>query len=426
MLDLKFIREHPETVKKALASKGETADIDEILALDTQRRQILQKVEKLKHDRNEFSRKVGQLKKEKKEAGEFVEKTRLIGQEIKQLDVDLKAIQEELNSRLERLPNLPHESTPVGKSEADNVVVSAWGKLPEFDFEISDHLEICERLDIVDFPRGSKVTGRGFPVYKGMGARLERALINFMLDLHSGEYGYREIFPPFLVNRSSMRGTGQLPKMEEDMYHCERDDLFLVPTAEVPITNLHRDEIIPIDQLPIKYCAYTACFRREAGSWGKDTRGFQRLHQFNKVELVKFTLPEESYIAHKALLKDACRVLEILGLPYRILELCTSDLSFAAAKCYDLEVWSPADQKWLEVSSCSNFEDFQARRMNIRFRRSGAARPEFVHTLNASGVATPRLMVALLEINQTEDGSVIIPEPLRKYTGFNAIKRDIL
>lgn len=425
MLDLKFIRENPEQVKKGLKHKGSPEDVDRVLRLDGERRDILQKAEKLKRDRNQFSEQVSQLKKQGKDAGELIEKTRAIGQEIKEIDERLKAIETELAGWLDRFPNLPHESVPVGKDSGENVVIKAWGKIPEFDFEISDHLEIGERLDIFDFPRGGKISGRGFPVYKGMGARLERALINFMLDLHSGEHGYREMFPPFMVNRASMRGTGQLPKLEEDMYQCEDDDLFLIPTAEVPITKLHRDEILEIDQLPLKYCAYSACFRREAGSWGKETRGFLRLHQFNKVEMVKYTLPETSYEELESLLKNACRVLEVLGLPYRVVELCTGDLSFAAAKCYDIEIWSPAEKKWLEVSSCSNFEDFQARRMNIRFRRSAASRPEFVHTLNGSGVATPRLLVALLEVNQKEDGSVNVPEVLRKYTGFNVIKREL-
>lgn len=425
MLDLKFIRENPEQVKKGLKHKGSTEDVDRVLRLDSERREILQKADKLKHERNQFSEQVSQLKKQGKDASALIEKTRAIGQEIKEIDERLKIIETELAEQLDRFPNLPHESVPIGKDSGDNVVVKAWGKIPEFDFEISDHLAIGERLDIFDFPRGGKISGRGFPVYKGMGARLERALLNFMLDLHSSEHGYREMFPPFMVNRASMRGTGQLPKLEEDMYLCEKDDLFLIPTAEVPITNLHRDEILEIEQLPLKYCAYSACFRREAGSWGKETRGFLRLHQFNKVELVKFTLPENSYQELELLLKDACRVLELLGLPYRVVELCTGDLSFAAARCYDIEIWSPAEKKWLEVSSCSNFEDFQARRMNIRFRRNATSRPEFVHTLNGSGVATPRLLVALLEVNQQEDGSVNVPEVLRKYTGFNVIKREL-
>jgi seryl-tRNA synthetase len=425
MLDLRFIRENPDLVKKGLKDKGDTGDIAKILNLDSQRRDLLQKVEQLKHDRNVLSQEVSKLKKGGEDATEIIEKTRSSSQEIKQLDEKLNAFQAELDAELDRIPNIPHESVPIGKNSDQNVVIKAWGKIPEFDFEISDHMEIGERLDIFDFPRGSKIGGRGFPVYKGSGARLERMMINFMLDLHTGEHGYREMLPPFVANRSSMRGTGQLPKLEEDMYLCEKDDLFLIPTAEVPITNLHRDEVLGIDQLPLKYCAYSACFRREAGSWGKETRGFLRLHQFNKVELVKYTLPEESYNELEILLEEACRVLELLGLPYRVLELCSGDLSFAAAKCYDIEVWSPAEKRWLEVSSCSNYEDFQARRMNIRFRRSSTTKPEYVHTLNGSGIATPRLLVALLEVYQNEDGSVNIPEPLRKYIGYNTIKREL-
>ncbi len=424
MLDLKFIRENPELVKSGIKNKGEMGDVDAILALDEKRREIIQQVESLKHERNEFSQKVSQLKKQGQSADEVISKTRQISQEIKNFDEELKNLEQSLREELDRLPNLPHKSVPVGKDASHNVVVRAWGKIPEFDFEISDHLTIGERLDILDFPRGSKITGRGFPVYKGMGAQLERALINFMLDTHLTEHGYREVFTPFLVNRQSMYGTGQLPKLEEDMYHVEQEDFFLIPTAEVPITNLHRDEILEGDKLPIKYCGYTACFRREAGSWGKDTRGFLRVHQFNKVEMVKIVLPETSYDELESLLQNATRILELLGIPYRVVELCSGDLSFGAAKCYDIEVWSPAEQNWLEASSCSNFEDFQARRMNMRFRRSGTSRPEMPHTLNGSGLATSRLMVSLLEVYQTDEGSVLVPEVLRKYTGFPVIKRE--
>jgi seryl-tRNA synthetase len=424
MLDLKFIRDNPKLVKKGIKNKGEMGDVDEILKLDTRRRDIIQNVEQLKHQRNDLSQQVSKLKKEGTSAEEVITKTRDLSQDIKNLDEELSQVEASLQKELDMIPNIPHESVPVGKDTSGNVVIRAWGKMPEFDFEISNHLEIGERLDILDFPRGSKVSGRGFPVYKGMGAQLERALVNFMLDVQGNENGYKEIFPPFMVNRQSMYGTGQLPKLESDMYHCQEDDLFLIPTAEVPVTNLHRDEILMGDELPIKYCAYTACFRREAGSWGKDTRGFLRVHQFNKVELVKIVLPEESYKELELLLHDACRVLELLGIPYRVVELCTGDLSFAAAKCYDIEVWSPAEKRWLEASSCSNFEDFQARRMNLRFRRTASAKPEFPHTLNGSGVATSRLIVALLEINQTDEGSVMVPEPLRKYTGFSIIKRE--
>jgi seryl-tRNA synthetase len=424
MLDIKFIRAHPELVQKVLENKGEIADIDQILELDSERRSILQDVEKLKHQRNDLSQRVSELKRQKKPATDIIEKTRQISQNIKNYDDQLKALEITIRNKLDTIPNLPHSSVPVGKDATENVVVRAWGKIPEFDFEISDHLEIADRLDIFDFPRGSKISGRGFPVYKGKGAQLERALINFMLDTHITKHGYREIFPPFLANRESMRGTGQLPKLEEDMYLCEKDDLFLIPTAEVPVTNMHSNEMLMANQLPIKYCAYTACFRREAGSWGKDTRGFLRLHQFNKVELVKIVLPDNSYQELEELLNDACTILELLGLPYRIIQLCSGDLSFAAAKCYDIEVWSPAEKTWLEASSCSNFESFQARRMNLRYRADSSSKPEFPHTLNGSGVATSRLMVALLEVNQTDEGSVVVPEVLRRYTGFSVIKRE--
>ncbi len=424
MLDLKFIRENPGFVKERLALKGEkNVNVDEILELDEQRRQLIQELQEWKHERNELSSQVAKYKKEGKDASEIIRQTKELSAKIKEKDKQLIEIENKIKVSLDWLPNLPHESVPVGSSEEDNVVVNAWGKIPEFDFPIQDHVEIATRLGLIDFRRGSKISGSGYPVYTSLGARLERAIINFMLDVHTQEHGYQEIFPPFLVNEESMYGTGQLPKLAEDMYYLEKDDMYLIPTAEVPVTNLHRDEILNGEQLPLKYAAYSACFRREAGSWGKETRGLLRLHQFNKVELVKFVHPDHSYEEHETLLKDASRILELLGLPYRVVSLCTADLSFAAAKCYDLEVWAPAEKKWLEVSSCSNFEDFQARRANIRFRREPNAKPEYVHTLNASGVATPRLMVAILEHYQTDEGSVIVPEPLRKYFGQSVIKR---
>jgi seryl-tRNA synthetase len=424
MLDLKFIRENPEKVKKGVLLKNESADIDRLLQLDKQRREIIFNVEQLKKERNDNSSQVALLKKEKKDASGLIEKTKTISVEIKSLDEELAALQSQIKTELDRIPNLPHRSTPEGKSSDDNVEVKTWGRIPAFDFEVRDHLQLGERLDILDFKRGGKITGSGFPVYKGMGARLERALINLMLDRHVYENGYTEIFPPFVANRASMYGTGQLPKLEEDMYLAEKDDLFLIPTAEVPVTNLHRDEILSVDELPIKYVAYSACFRREAGSYGKETRGFLRVHQFNKVELVNFTLPEESYQAHERILKEATEILELLEVPYRVLSLASGDLSFAAAKCYDIETWSPAENKWLEASSVSNFEDFQARRANIRFRRDQDKPLEFVHTLNGSGLATSRLMVSLLELNQTDEGTIIVPEVLRPYmNGVDVIKR---
>lgn len=424
MLDIKFIRDNTELVKKGVLLRGEKCDVDRLLELDSQRRQFIYDVEQLKKERNENSNKVADLKKEKKDAADLIERTKQISSEIKDLDEKLGELQIEIKYEMDRIPNMPHPSTPEGKDSKDNVEVKTWGKIPKFDFEIMDHLALGERLDILDFKRGGKVAGSGFPVYKGMGAGLERALINFMLDLHIREHGYTEVFPPFLANRISMYGTGQLPKLEEDMYLADKDDLFLIPTAEVPLTNLHRDEILPVEKIPLKYVAYSACFRREAGSYGKETRGFLRVHQFNKVELVNFTLPEDSYEAHERILKEATKILELLEIPYRVLALSTGDLSFAAAKCYDIETWSPAENKWLEASSISNFEDFQARRANIRFKRNREKSPQFVHTLNGSGLATSRLMVSLMEINQTDEGTIVIPKVLQPYLGgLDCIKR---
>ena len=319
---------------------------------------------------------------------------------------------------------MPHSTTPIGKDATENTEVKTWGEKPEYDFKVLNHVELGERLNILDFPRGGKVTGSGFPVYKGAGATLERALINFMIDFHLKNHNYTEIFPPFMANRDSMFGTGQLPKLADDMYYCEKDELFLIPTAEVPVTNLYRDEILMGDLLPLKYVAYSACFRREAGSYGRETRGFLRVHQFNKVEMVNFVHPDDSERVHENLLNEATEILEALNIPYRVLLLCSGDLSFAAAKCYDIETWSPAEVKWLEASSVSNFMEFQARRANIRFRPEKGAKPQFVHTLNGSGLATSRLMVSLLECNQTDEGTILIPEILIPYMhGQTVIKR---
>jgi seryl-tRNA synthetase len=345
-----------------------------------------------------------------------------VGEQIKALDDELKEVEVGLEKILHWIPNVPHSSVPIGKDPSSNVEVRQWGKKVIHDFPALNHLEIGEKLNILDFKRGAKITGSGFPLYKGWGARLERALINFMLDLHVKKHGYQEIFPPFVVNAMSMFGTGQLPKMAEDMYYVNLDELYLIPTAEVPVTNIHRDEILDESQLPICYAAYSACFRREAGSYGKETKGFLRVHQFNKVELVKFVHPETSYLEHETLLKNAEEVLQLLEIPYRVIELCSGDLSFAAAKCYDIEVWAPVEGRWLEVSSCSNFEDFQARRANIRFRRGPGTKPEFVHTLNASGVATSRLIVAILENYQTDEGTIRVPKVLRPYLEVDIIK----
>jgi len=422
MLDLKFIRENPEVVKNAIRLKGEKDTVDEILKLDERRRELIKKGDALKARRNDVTEEIANLKKQGKDATDLIEEMRKVSDEIKSIDAELKKVETELENLLLWLPNIPHSSVPIGKDASDNVVVRVWGEIPEFDFEIKDHLTLGKKLGIIDFERGAKLTGSGFPLYIGKGATLERALINFMLDLHIQKHGYIEVFPPFLVNEASMRGTGQIPKLKDDMYYCPEDDLYLIPTAEVPVTNIHRDEILDISELPKKYVAYSACFRREAGSWGRETKGFLRVHQFNKVELVKFTTPETSYDELESLVKDAEEVLQLLNIPYRVVLLCTRDMSFASAKTYDIEVWSPAEKKWLEASSCSNFEDFQARRMNVRFRRDKKSKPEFVHTLNGSGLATSRLMVALLENYQTPEGKVIVPKVLHKYTGFTIIE----
>lgn len=415
MIDIKYIRENPQLIKTAIKNKNEKGDVDLLLELDGKRRSLIFETEELKKLRNENSARVARYKKEKKDADALIAKTRTLSQKIKNMDVTLLEIENKLHEQLIRIPNVPHKTTPVGQDERDNVVVKTHGDLPEFDFKPKDHLELGELHDILDFKRGGKITGSGFAVYKGLGARLERALINFMLDFHIEKHGYTEIIPPFVVNRESMYGTGQLPKMEDDMYLADKDDLFLIPTAEVPVTNLHRAETLDETQLPIKYVAYSACFRREAGSYGKDTRGFQRVHQFNKVEMVNFVKPDGSYQVHEILLKEATDILEALDLPYHILLLCSGDISFAAAKCYDIETWSAADKKWLETSSVSHFEDFQARRANIRYRPADGGKLKFVHTLNGSGLATSRLMVSLLEHYQQSDGSVVIPDVLIPY-----------
>ncbi len=424
MLDLKFIRENPDAVKEGIKNKREKDTVDEILALDKERRAIIQKAEELKAKKNKVSKEVGRLKAAGENADDVMAEMRSVGDEIKTLDDELRNVNEKLTNLLMWVPNLPHKSVPVGQTEEDNVEVSRW--TPEdfsFDSEENflDHIELGKKLNILDFERGAKISGSGFPVYVGKGASLERALINFMLDLHINKHGYKEILPPFLVNEESMKGTGQLPKMADDMYAVERDGLYPIPTAEVPITNMHRSETLKEEELPIEYVGYSACFRREAGSYGKESKGFLRVHQFNKVEMVKLVKPETSYDELEKIRSDAEEVLRELKIPYRVLELNTSDLSFAAAKCYDVETWSPAENKWLEASSVSNFEDFQARRANIRFKGKDMKKPEFVHTLNGSGLATSRLMVSILENYQTPEGKVIVPKALQKYTGFNII-----
>jgi seryl-tRNA synthetase len=424
MLDLKFIRENPELVKQGILNKNEKNRIDEVLSFDESRRQLILKTDELKAKRNQVSAHVGQMKKSGQDVSAVIAEMKLVADQISELDSKLKNTQEELDKILMFIPNIPHSSVPVGKSTEDNVEVRRWlpeGCTLENKEKKHDHVTLGKALDILDFERGSKISGSGFPVYKGKGATLERALINFMLDYHLRYHNYKEIFPPFLVNRASMEGTGQLPKMAEDMYAIEKDDLFPIPTAEVPITNLHRDEILEEKNLPIYYVGYSACFRREAGSYGKESKGFLRVHQFNKVEMVKIVKPEMSYDELEKLVSDAEDILKALKIPYRILMLCTGDLSFSAAKCYDIETWSPAENRWLEASSCSNFENFQARRSNIRYRREDTKKLDFVHTLNGSGLATSRLMVSLLENYQTSEGKVVVPEVLRKYTEFEII-----
>lgn len=425
MLDLKFIRENPDVVRQGVENKNEKSRVDELVSLDKKRREYIQETEELKAKKNAVSAKIPVMKKEGKDTTETIAEMKSIGDKIKELDDKLKDIEAEIDSIVMYIPNLPHSSVPVGKSAADNVEVRQW-KPEGFSFgnneKVLDHIELGKKLKILDFERGAKISGSGFPLYTGKGATLERALINFMLDTHINEHGFREIFPPFLVNRDSMKGTGQLPKMEDDMYFINKDDLFPIPTAEVPITNMYRGEILEEKDLPLKYVGYSACFRREAGSYGKESKGFLRVHQFNKVEMVKFVKPEGSYDELEALVNDAEDILQMLKIPYRVLLLCTGDLSFSAAKCYDIETWSPAENKWLEASSCSNFENFQARRANIRYRNEQTKKPEFLHTLNGSGLATSRLMVSILENYQTPEGKIIVPKVLQKYTGFTVIE----
>ena len=421
MLPIEIIRNNPSAVEKQLASKGETVDMSEVLKIDTLYRKQLGEANDLRALRNTVSDEIAQAKRKGIDSNDGIQSMRKVSQQIKELEEKTQASKLELDRHLLSLPNLPHESVPIGTNEKDNPLVREWGEERQTDFKLKNHLELGEALGLFDFERGAKISGSGFPLYTGKGAKLERALINFMLDIHTEQHGYTEIFPPFVVRPESAITTGQLPKFAEDMYPSEKDDLWLIPTAEVPVTNIHRDEIMTADQLPINYTAYSACFRREAGSYGKDTRGFLRLHQFNKVELVKFVTPENSYSELETLVTHAETVLQSLGLRYRVIELCSGDLSFSAAKCYDIELWAPGEQKWLEVSSCSNFEDFQARRGNIRYRKTSDKKVDFVHTLNGSGVATPRLLVALLETYQNEDGSISIPKSLQPYMNAPAL-----
>ena len=421
MLDLKFIRQNPDTVRRMLKDRRVDVDLDQLIDADQQWLEAQKNVEDLRQQQNAVSKEIGQLKKNRQDASSQIAEMKQVSDQIKQLNEQTQQLKQKVNRILMYLPNLLDQSVPVGADESDNPEIKSWGENPTFDFTPKPHWDLAAQHDLIDFQRAAKVSGSNFALFTGVGARLERALINFMLDLHITKHGYTEVSPPFVANRPSMTGTGQLPKFEEDMYRCNQDsdnpdsDLFLIPTAEVPVTNLLADEILDGEQLPIYYTAYTPCFRREAGSYGKDTRGLVRLHQFDKVEMVKFATPETSYDEHESLLQDAEDVVQALGLPYRVISLCTGDLGFSAAKCYDIEVWAAGQERFLEISSCSNFEDFQARRANIRYRPEKGAKPELVHTLNASGLALPRVMIALLENNQQADGSIRLPVVLQPY-----------
>ncbi|HRE40375.1 MAG TPA: serine--tRNA ligase [Ignavibacteria bacterium] len=425
MLDIKLIRDNPELVKEKLKLRGEDDKvIHRIQKIDSDRLEILHKLEKLKELRNKASDEIAVMKKNKLDASTAINQTRLLGDEIKELDSQIKNLETELEKELYYIPALPDESVPIGKNETENVEVKVWGEKKSLTFKPKDHIELGKSLDILDFDRGTKIAGSGFPLYKGKGATLERALINFMLDTHISKNGYNEVITPVLANRASMEAAEKVPKFEDDMYYIQRDDLFAIPTAEVSILNIHRDEILKEEELPMRYSGFTNCFRREAGSYGKDTKGFLRVHQFNKVELINFCKPEDSYNELEKMLSDATRLLEDLNIHYRVIELCTGDLGFAASKCYDIEVWSYAEDKWLEASSVSNCTDFQSRRAKVRFKRHGGdgkQKTELVHILNGSGLATSRLMVALLESYQTEDGHIVVPEVLKKYTNFERI-----
>jgi len=416
MLDLNFIREHPDEVKEALVKLNTDAPIDIILQLDAERRQLLQEVEALRAQRNRVSKEIGRLKDEAIRQAKIAE-MREVGERIKELDSRLRIVEETLHGALLQVPNMPHPSVPVGPDESHNVVVRTEGEPRQFDFQPLPHWDLGETLDIIDFERGVKLSGSRFYVLKGLGAKLQRALITWMLDLHVNEHGYTEVYPPFVVKAKCLVGTGNLPKFGDNLYHDVEDDLWLIPTAEVPVTNLYREEILPPGSLPIYHVAYTPCFRREKMSAGRDVRGIKRGHQFDKVELVKFVEPETSMDELQSLINDVEDVCRLLGIPHRVVQMCTGDLAFSAAVKYDIEMWAPGVQEWLEVSSCSNFMDFQARRANIRYRPAPGARPRFVHTLNGSGLALPRTMIAILENYQQADGSVVVPEVLRPYMG---------
>ena len=422
MLSLKFIRDNYKILEQTLNAKNVKIDLNKILNLDVQRRELIKEVDTLKAQRNQVSQEISEKKKNKQSAENDIKNMRLVSESIKTLDNKLKNIINDLDELLLYIPNLLHNSVPIGSPPEDNVVIREWGEKISRDYKLKDHVEICDNLELTDFQRAAKMSGSAFPLYTKLGAKLERSLINYMLDFHIEKHGYSELMPPFLTTRAATTTTGQLPKLKDDMYYIESDDLFCIPTAEVPVTNLYANEVLKEEELPLKHVAYSACFRREAGSYGKDTRGLLRVHQFNKVEMVKFVAPENSYEELEKLTIDAEEILKSLNLHYRVLSLCSGDISFAAAKCYDLEVWSPGEKKYLEVSSCSNFESFQARRGSIKYRSNVDQKVRHVHTLNGSGLATPRLMIALLETYQNEDGSISIPKPLQPYMGTNLIK----
>lgn len=419
MLDSKLIEENLLDVKRKLDSRGAEVDYDQFRALDMGRKEIIKKVEELERERNIGSKKMGELMREgkKEEAGKLQEDMKEISSQIKNLGQLRTKAEQEFRNFMLMIPNLPNDLVPVGKNEEDNVEIRKWGEPRDFDFTPKDHIELGKDLDILDLDRAAKITGARFALYKGLGARLERALINFMLDLHTTEHGYKEVLPPFMANTDSFIGTGNLPKFEEDLFKIDNTNFYLIPTAEVPVTNIHRDEILKEDDLPIKYVAYTPCFRSEAGSYGKDVKGIIRQHQFNKVELVKFSTPEMSYEEHESLTQNAERILQMLGLPYRVVVLCTGDMGFSSAKTYDLEVWVPSENTYREISSCSNFEDFQARRASIRYRPKEGGKTKLVHTLNGSGLAVGRTVIGILENFQEEDGSITVPEVLVPYMG---------
>ncbi len=417
MLDLAYIRENKDLVREHLKIRAPKLDFDAFLLLDEDRRVGIQSLDALRAEKNRANDLISQLLKDKKDPKETIASMKVISQKIDELEIKVGEVDKKVVDLLMIIPNIPHISVKIGADSSENTVVLSWGEPKNFEFKPKEHSELGQELGLFDAARASKISGSGFVVFTGAGARLQRSLLNFMLDYHTSQHGYKECWPPALVNRATMTGTGQLPKFEEDMYKLKEDELYLIPTAEVPVTNLHRDETLKEEELPLKYTAYTPCFRREAGSYGKDTKGLVRVHQFDKVELVKFSKPENSYEEHEKMLKDAERILQLLNLPYRVLQLCSGDMGFSAAKCYDIEVWASGLGRWLEVSSVSNFESFQARRANIRFKRKETGKSELVHTLNGSGLALPRVMVAILENYQNADGSVSIPEVLRPYMG---------